>query len=300
MASGAKLSASLLLLRRAVNNEFEVLMTQRRARMTYSNSYVFPGGTLDEEDRLEKWKTVLPDTETEVLQSTSMTPSVDLSQLKLAAIRETYEEVGVFLGKGQPDIGEKQSFLEKCIQSDPSKVAIPGLNLLHYFMRFVTGVDFKLRFDTTFFAAETSNSDNVELCTGESKAFRWVTPLQGLNLFESRLMKMYPPQLYVLYVLSHVTDLEALFALCKESVRQPIIPSFRYNEGSTGLSAMMPGDHQYPHPIPWTTQGKHRVVLDLIEGLSFEVSPGISNFIDQSPYKVTKKGHTWQRFPKSS
>lgn len=268
--------------------------------MTYSNSYVFPGGTLDAGDRLEKWSAVLPLAEAEVLPATSMTASVDLSQLKLAAIREAYEEVGVFLGKGQPAIGEKRSFLEKCVQSDPSKGAIPGLDLLHYFMRFVTGVDFKLRFDTTFFAAEASNSSNVELCTNESKAFRWVTPLQGLNLFESRLMKMYPPQLYVLYVLSHVTDLETLFRLCKDSVRQPIIPSFRYNEGSTGLSAMMPGDQQYPHPIPWTAQGKHRVILDLIEGLSFEVSPGISNFIDQSPYKVTKKVHTWQRTPKSS
>lgn len=300
MATRAKISASLLLLRRAANNEFEVLMTQRRAQMTYSNSYVFPGGTVDAGDKLAKWKAVLPAAESEHLPETSMTASVDLSELKLAAIRETYEEVGVFLGKGVPAAGEKVTFLQRCVNPDSSIKATPGLDTLHYFMRFVTGIDFKVRFDTTFFAAETCSSSSVELSTSESKAFRWVTPLQALNLFESRLMKMYPPQLYVLYVLSHIAGLETLFPLCKDSLRQPIIPSFRYNEGSTGVSAMMPGDHQYPHPIPWTAVGKHRVILDLIEGLSFDVSPGISHFLDQSPYKVLKKGNSWQRVPKSS
>lgn len=263
--------------------------------MTFSNSYVFPGGVVDATDKLDVWKTVLPKVKEEYLEETGMTQRVELSALRLAAVRETYEEVGVFLGQGHPTPNTSLPFFDRCTEK-----ATPSLHSLHYFCRFITGLNFKIRFDTTFFVAETPNISSIALSTSESKAFRWVSPLQALNLFESRLMKMYPPQLYVLYLLSHVLNPESLFELCEKAGKLPILPAFHYVEGTTGVNVLLPGDQHYPHPLSWHSTGKHKVALDLIEGLSFDISPGISSFIDHSPFSVIKKKNIWLRVAKTS
>ena len=293
MAVAPKVSASLLLLKPTAAHSFEVLMIQRRSRMSYSNSYVFPGGLVEPDDSSTDWLKLVPGLKTEEVPAALMTPALDLNALRVAAIRETFEEVQLFLGSGQPGLAPDAPFSQQCVSAS----AVPSLAALHYFLRFVTPLDFKQRFDTTFFVAEVPPLSDVRLQLGESKAFKWLDPLQALNLFEKREMKMYPPQLYSLYVLSHVERLQDLQRMSQEMKKFPILPS-HVHVGGTGLTGLFPGDELYPLSTSHKSSGTHRITLDLIEGLSFSISPGHNSFLDLSPYRLARKGNQWLRVPK--
>lgn len=295
MAAVPKISASLLLLRRSANADFEVLMIQRRSRMTYSNSYVFPGGMLDPSDSASQWQSLLPRLRADSFPAVPGFPALDLNALRIAAVRETYEEVRLFVGEGMPE-KEGKDFVKQCVKTG----AVPAVDKLVYFLRFVTPMDFKARFDTTFFVADVSGLDtSINLQRDESKAFQWLSPLQALNQFESREMKIYPPQLYSLYVLSHITDLSQLPTLSSRVQRYPILPCHKH-VGGLALSGLLPGDELYELESCTKRGGMHRINLDLIEGLSFQVSQGHNTFLDHSPVRVFRKGKLWLREPASS
>ena len=86
-------SASLIVLRNK-ESELQVLMGRRGRKAVFSNVYVFPGGKLDACDKL-------PNPASNLRQSLSERISTDIgksSSFAMAAVRETFEETGLFLG----------------------------------------------------------------------------------------------------------------------------------------------------------------------------------------------------------
>jgi 8-oxo-dGTP pyrophosphatase MutT (NUDIX family) len=157
--------AATLILLRANNNTTEVLAGRRSEGHKFMPGvYVFPGGRRDRGDsRISVTGRLDPQTEQKLCHraGSKMSPS-RMRALAVTAIRETYEEVGLMIGK--PVTGAPLPFT-------------PDLSALKLVARAITPPGRIRRFDTRFFAAFTHelNIDMSHLKAGdELEALEWV------------------------------------------------------------------------------------------------------------------------------
>lgn len=172
-------AATLLILDRVAGGELRVLMGRRHMRHKFfPGAYVFPGGRVD---RGDSFVPVAEDYHPDVLAKVShaMKGPKTASRARafaVAAIRETYEEAGVFVGtKGaaaDPRLGgEFAAFVERGVA--------PSLAPFRLVARAITPPKRPRRFDTRFFAvfadaiAETLPEGTGP--SGELEDVAWVT-----------------------------------------------------------------------------------------------------------------------------
>ena len=83
-----RISASLILCRECINNSFEVMMIKRKQGLSFSEAFVFPGGSSEDADATPFWSQTLG-CSSELIPETNFAASVDLTKLRITAIRET-------------------------------------------------------------------------------------------------------------------------------------------------------------------------------------------------------------------
>lgn len=170
-------AATLILVRRDAR-EPRVLMGRRHGGHDFMpDKWVFPGGRIDRSDFRAPHATDLKDHVSAHLQQ-GATPS-RARALAMAAIRETYEEAGLLLGKPTPArsvAGPWREFISHGVQAD--------LEALDYIARAVTPPMSKKRFDARFFLAEADRLVSLERqpdC-GELDEIAWVELDEALKL----------------------------------------------------------------------------------------------------------------------
>ncbi|MCQ6279596.1 NUDIX hydrolase [Bacillus sp. EB600] len=174
-----------------------VYMTRRPKTMKFlSGFYVFPGGSVEEDDflladnLLSHWQ-----------PTTNFCPSH-----YIAAARELYEEVGVLLGHQQ---GRETIQLEKKNSEEYRRLLIAGkisfsqllkqerieLNLdkLSYFGHRITPKDRPHRFDVRFFIAELPAGQIPIPDENEIDEAFWINPAEAIQLFQKGELSMVPP-----------------------------------------------------------------------------------------------------------
>ncbi|MBB3235044.1 NUDIX hydrolase [Phyllobacterium endophyticum] len=145
-------AASLLLVDRS-GREPRILMGKRHMRHVFMpGKFVFPGGRTEAADgRVPASAELSPQDQANLLTDMGSRSSLQRCRaLALSAIRETYEEAGLFLGRrhletvslSHPDWS---AFVERKI--------LPDLSVLRYFARATTPPGGSRRFDTRFFLA---------------------------------------------------------------------------------------------------------------------------------------------------
>jgi 8-oxo-dGTP pyrophosphatase MutT (NUDIX family) len=144
--------------------------------------FVFPGGSVDPADRLMTAGTPLdPRAEKKLMQETRRPNARKAQALALAAIRETFEETGLFLGEKRDKApkapaGPWQAFAEANIH--------PDLSTVHFIARAITPPRRARRYDTRFFTADASAiAHKIEGKVGpdaELVELVWV-PLDGIK-----------------------------------------------------------------------------------------------------------------------
>lgn len=145
--------AATLVLVDSSSGEPRLLMGRRRATQVFMpNKVVFPGGRVDEADRTVESANELADVElAKVLLDMKGRPSAARARsMALAAVRETFEETGVIIGRSaaQPletDTSGWQSFFDEGY--------LPALAELSLFARAITPPGRPRRYDTRFFCA---------------------------------------------------------------------------------------------------------------------------------------------------
>ena len=145
--------AATLVLVDGSTGEPRLLMGKRRATQVFMpNKVVFPGGRVDEVDRIVESADELGDEElAKVLLEMKGRPSAARARsMALAAIRETFEETGVIIGQPTPhsvatDMEGWQSFFDEGY--------LPALSGLSLFARAITPPGRPRRYDTRFFCA---------------------------------------------------------------------------------------------------------------------------------------------------
>ncbi len=139
--------ASTLIIHRVSRGQVEVLMGRRHRRHKFlPQRYVFPGGGVERMDSKVRSASPIKKEVEKCLLRTASLPRV--RGLAAAAIRETFEETGLRLGKDDPGVGQ-------CVPKTWSKFfetgLAPAFNDLDYIARAVTPSWRPIRFNARFF-----------------------------------------------------------------------------------------------------------------------------------------------------
>lgn len=179
-------AATILLLRD--EPAFEVLMVKRHHQIDFAaGALVFPGGKTHAGDADPSW-------EARTLGWGAALPHK--RPLRIAAIREAYEEAGILLAcrlNGAPFNGDdRAAAAREAIAKDerPFLDLIKELDLyldleaLSVFARWITPQMSPRRFDTWFYVAKAP-ADQLALCDGaETVDAEWIPPSEALRLGE--------------------------------------------------------------------------------------------------------------------
>lgn len=169
-------AATLIMIR----EQREVLLGVRNAHHVFMpHRYVFPGGRVDAGDARVPCPVGLPDTEEEKLLQSVGAPRA--RALAMAAVRETFEETGLILGRPHEDPPRSRS-----LHWQPFFRAgfVPALDKLHYFARAITPPGMVRRFDARFFITDARYAHGRLEGNGELGDLRWVplTEVEALPL----------------------------------------------------------------------------------------------------------------------
>ncbi|TPM88461.1 NUDIX domain-containing protein [Mesorhizobium sp. B2-1-5] len=142
--------AATLILLDGKANDLRVLMGRRHAGHAFMpGKFVFPGGRTDPADSRIPTATALhPEQEAKLIAGPGRTSEARARAIALSAIRETYEEAGLLIGrKGAfaTTRSDWQGFAEHGVQ--------PALDMLRFIARAITPPNRVRRFDTRFFCA---------------------------------------------------------------------------------------------------------------------------------------------------
>lgn len=239
-----RLSATILLLRDAP--QFEVLMVKRHHQIDFaSGALVFPGGKTEAGDSDPAWSGHCADWE-------AFAP--DERVLRIAAIREAFEEAGILLATGsgalwsnEADVMAARGSVER--GERPFLDLVSSLNVkldlsaLTRFARWITPVMMPKRFDTHFFLA-VAPSDQLAICDGrETVDAEWVAPNEALALAETGARTIIFPTRMNLKLLGESLDAGAAVAAARRRPEVTVTPWVE--QRPTGSVLVIPPDAGY-------------------------------------------------------
>lgn len=172
-------AATLILVRRD-GAQPRVLMGRRnRGHDFMPDKWVFPGGRVDPSDaRAPAAEELRPEVHAKLARTAPRRPALPRT-LAMAAVRETFEEVGLLLGQPAPArraVGPWREFLAQGVQ--------PDLSALTFVARAITPPYRPKRFDARFFMAEADRLQSLERAPdcGELDEIAWVDLQEALAL----------------------------------------------------------------------------------------------------------------------
>lgn len=168
--------AATLIIVDSTSGEQRVLMGKRRMDQVFiPGKYVFPGGGVDQHDRLIASADELRPVEVaKLLLDMKGTPSQARARaLALAAIRETFEEAGLLIGA--PAAGSLAT-TDKAWSAFIAQGFWPKLSALTFVARAITPPGRPRRYDTRFFCVPAEAiAHQVATRDGELSGLRWLT-----------------------------------------------------------------------------------------------------------------------------
>lgn len=264
----ARISASLLLLRDGAAG-LEVLMLRRAERDgdMRSGAAVFPGGVVDVQDRQAHAHTL-------GLDDASASRALGLSEGGLdywvAALRETFEEVGLLLAdrdleaqrlkvwRGRLQQGSA-SIAQMCHELD---LQLDARELI-YFSHWLTPPGQPKRFDTRFFIVQAPAGQVAEADLGEALELMWLTPQQALD--PARQLKLLPVTRRTLQELGQCANVADALATARARGRVELTMP-RIARTAKGPRAVLPDEPAYAEVARLDPTGRHDVSCELLPG----------------------------------
>lgn len=240
-----KPAATILLLRDAP--DFEVLMVKRHHQIDFaSGALVFPGGKSHAGDHDPAWSE-------HVLGWDEFDP--EQRGLRIAAIREVFEEAGILLAKrrnGEP-IGGEACPMEVRQAVDAGTTAFLDvvrdlearldLAALTVFSRWITPVIVPKRFDTWFYLVKAPD-DQLAACDGrETVDAEWIRPAEALRMGEAGERTVIFPTRMNLKLLAEAAHAEDAVARAEARTLVPVLPQVVQRDGARLL--VLPPDAGY-------------------------------------------------------
>ena len=286
--------AATVLLLRDGEQGLEVLMTRRSATASFApGAYVFPGGVIDEADALAH-------------AHATRRPSQSDAQLTqaIAAIRESFEELGVLLARhadGRPATAADIAALDRA-KPLAAQCAARGLTLaaadVYTLAHWITDRDLPRRFDVAFLVARMPEGQAPVADEAEQFEPVWVRPADALARHEAGQFFMIFPTLRTLERLQAYPDVASVLAAC--TGEQPLWTScpragwlagedarYMEHEAPFGELALVTPDGQQLHHLDW--QSRQPVpLLKNVQRLTagnagFMTGPGTNSYLVGEP-----------------
>jgi len=254
-----RLATTVLLVRggprgAGLGSGLEVFMVQRHRRSGFlPNAWVFPGGRVDPADH-------------ELNEPVVQGGDALLDQLgggqvarahAVAGVRETWEEVGVWLGDGPPPAEARGPVArgEQPLSDVLGDQARIHLDRLAAWSWWVTPEAEPRRYDTRFLITDASGADGRH-DEHETVDSRWIRPEEALELGMERF-PLAPPTWWTLVELARLGTAAAALGHAPGRELRPIQPIMQFS--GDGIDLRLPGhaDHpedehpELPHRITW-------------------------------------------------
>ena len=224
-----KLAASVILLRSAEAEGFEIFFTRRPDSMpVLGGMYCYPGGTLLKEDcsaTMIEHCDGLTTEDARKIVGAQFRPEEAIG-LWIAGVRELFEEVGVLLaveesgGRFVTNSERAARLAEKHRAMLSQSIDFPGLlkserlrcdlSKLAYFSHWQTPAQVPARFDTYFFLAVRPDDQTPFATSYEVADSLWLTPDRALQLFNRGELPMIFPTFASLRTLADFDSLDAV------------------------------------------------------------------------------------------
>ncbi|MCI3182077.1 NUDIX hydrolase [Caulobacter sp. CCUG 60055] len=243
--SAIRPAATILLVRD--EPAFQVLMVKRHHQIDFaSGALVFPGGKTHAGDHDPLWR--------EHASGWDAAPEAERA-LRIAAIREAYEETGVLLardGRGEIFAGDdranaardevahdRRSFLDLARTLDLRL----DLEALSVFARWITPDLMPKRFDTWFYVA-SAPAGQLAACDGwETVDSEWIAPGEALRLAAAGERKVIFPTRMNLQLLAEAAD--GRDAIARARARRLVTVEPQVRQRPEGPALVIPADAGY-------------------------------------------------------
>ncbi|HVZ45386.1 MAG TPA: MBL fold metallo-hydrolase [Ramlibacter sp.] len=252
--------AATVLLMRDGPEGVELLMTRRSPTASFSpGAYVFPGGAID-----------AADAKAHALAARRPSQGDLLLTQAIAAIRESFEEVGVLLARhadGSPvtarevaALDREAPFFEQCSAAGLTLAADDVFVLAHW----ITDRDLPRRFDVPFLVARMPAGQSPRADEAEQFEPEWVRPADALARHEAGRFFMVFPTIRTLQRLTRFARVDEVLATCAGD--KPLWTScprggllrgaearYMEHEMQFGELALVCPDGQMLHHLDWRT-----------------------------------------------
>jgi glyoxylase-like metal-dependent hydrolase (beta-lactamase superfamily II)/8-oxo-dGTP pyrophosphatase MutT (NUDIX family) len=294
----ARLAASLLLLRDA-DAGLEVLMLRRaeRADDLRSGVAVFPGGVLDTRDRdAHAHAKGIDDAEA----SARLGVAAGGLDFYIAALRESFEEVGLLLAAPRPDatrLAALHGWRER-LQAGTASIAElclrEGLQLdlggLAYYSHWLTPPGMPKRFDTRFFAALAPEGQEAVADLGEAIELMWLAPRVALD--PARGLKLLPVTRHTLQDLARFRRAaDAHGEACQRGTIRLTMPRLaRTANTAPGGRIVLPDELPYAEVARLDPLGRGDAYADMLAGRVVQLTPHVLRVTAPNPGPMTGPG----------
>ncbi len=253
-------AATVILVRTLNDGSWELFLARRHRRQSFmAGAFVFPGGQLEKSDCESEISSLVfaadgfhPQV---LLQDGSLTPDRALGFF-VAAIRETFEEAGIFLAgdsKGNFITFHQEEALTRFAahRQALNSASISFADILRKekillfpdalipYSHWITPEGEGKRFDTRFFLARLPEGQKTVSDYSELTEFLWVTPQNALSMHYARKIILMPPTLKTVMELTQFSSVDELFAAAKRRILYPILPQI-FEQG-----VLLPHDPEY-------------------------------------------------------
>ncbi len=215
-----KSASTVIFLREDRTDGFNVLMLKRNVALEFvGGAHVFPGGKLEENDKnpeLYRRCRGIDDAEA----SSLLDIGKDGLSYYIAAVRESFEEAGVFLGavRGGRQALDFAALSQARKQLNEGQVSfweiVRELDLeifcddLIYFAHWITPEGSPRRFNTRFFISSFPCDQVVDADYGESTSLVWISPKQAVERHSRGEFEMILPTVKNLELLSEFSSVK--------------------------------------------------------------------------------------------
>lgn len=243
--------ASTVLVLREPAGRLEVFLVRRHVKSGFlGGAFVFPGGTVDDDDRDPAWTS-------RVVGDAAADPArvggkADPLAHHVAAIRETFEEAGVLVADGVPR-ADLEALRGRLLGGAPFRALVEeaGARLradrLRPHARWITPRAERRRYDTVFFAVLVDEDEVAAADLRETTEGHWLAPAEALERAERGEIQLAPPTERTLRLLSDAGAAEPFLRTCAPPLPH-VEPVFAMPGGAPCL--LLPGDPEHPVRTP--------------------------------------------------
>ncbi len=230
-AKALRTAATVLLLRES-GDGMEIFMVQRNRQIEFSSgALVFPGGSMDPGDReIAVDRALIPE---------SASLDADAAAIRIAGVRETFEESGIMLAR--PRGFDALVPAARVVALEPQRAALdegkisfadilrqsallPAIDLLVPFARWITPVNMPKRFDTHFLLA-LAPADQIGKHDGnESVDSVWLSPKAALESAASGRFNLPFPTIRNLIKLGKLGTAQAAMDFARSTPVVTVVP----------------------------------------------------------------------------